>query len=217
MAKDFPPYVIATGVLSKVFEKIKEASTPPRFTQDYLVTKLGFAKSGSTLAMIPFLKKLGFLGSDGVPSELYEKFRNPNATIAGVAIAKGMKIAYADLYERNEYFHNLDKSDLKSFLIEVTGAEQGNRSVSSIVNTIEVLKSYASFDFEGAAKKEEQKKDERPNQTVSTPSLNTTQNYRDIGFNISYTINLNLPETSDITVFDAIFKSLKEHILSNEK
>jgi len=31
--------------------------------------------------------------------------------------------------------------------------------------------------------------------------------------NLSYTINLNLPATTDIKVFDAIFKSLREHLL----
>jgi hypothetical protein len=30
---------------------------------------------------------------------------------------------------------------------------------------------------------------------------------------LSYTINLNLPATSDIAVFNAIFKSLREHLL----
>jgi hypothetical protein len=30
---------------------------------------------------------------------------------------------------------------------------------------------------------------------------------------LSYTINLNLPATSDVAVFDAIFRSLKEHLL----
>jgi len=33
------------------------------------------------------------------------------------------------------------------------------------------------------------------------------------GLNLSYTINLNLPETSDVEVFNAIFRSLKENLL----
>jgi hypothetical protein len=37
-----------------------------------------------------------------------------------------------------------------------------------------------------------------------------------LGFNLGYTINLNLPATSDAAVFDAIFKSLKEHLLRDE-
>ena len=36
-----------------------------------------------------------------------------------------------------------------------------------------------------------------------------------LGLNLSYTINLNLPATSDIAVFNAIFKSLKENLLKS--
>jgi len=35
------------------------------------------------------------------------------------------------------------------------------------------------------------------------------------GLHLSYTINLNLPATSDVAVFNAIFKSLKEHLLKD--
>jgi hypothetical protein len=34
-----------------------------------------------------------------------------------------------------------------------------------------------------------------------------------LGLNLGYTINLNLPATSDPAVFNAIFKALKEHLL----
>jgi hypothetical protein len=37
-----------------------------------------------------------------------------------------------------------------------------------------------------------------------------------MGLSLSYTINLNLPATSDAAVFNAIFKSLKEHLLREE-
>ena len=40
------------------------------------------------------------------------------------------------------------------------------------------------------------------------------RNGKNIGFSLGYTINLNLPATSDPAVFDAIFKSLKENLLS---
>ena len=33
------------------------------------------------------------------------------------------------------------------------------------------------------------------------------------GLRLGYTINLNLPATTDIAVFNAIFKSLREHLL----
>jgi hypothetical protein len=36
-----------------------------------------------------------------------------------------------------------------------------------------------------------------------------------LGMNLGYTINLNLPATTDVAVFNAIFKSLKEHLLKD--
>jgi hypothetical protein len=211
--KELPPYVNATGTLKKLFEKIKEASLPSRFTQDFLTTKLGFTKSGSTLAMIPFFKKIGFIGSDGTPTDLYEKFRNPNEKIAGISISKAMKIGYNELYERNEYFHTLDKNGLKSFLIEATGADAKNAALISLLNTIETIRQFANFDTteEVIVKERIKKEEDNPIEPLKQHHHNRS------GLNISYTINLNLPETSDPTVFDAIFRSLKEHILSDEK
>lgn len=40
MAEKTLPYVPAYGTITKVPEKIKTASTPPRFTQDFLATTL---------------------------------------------------------------------------------------------------------------------------------------------------------------------------------
>ena len=61
------PYVTAYGNITKALEKIQQAATPDRFTQDFLATKLGL-KGGTPKPVIPFLKRLGFLGSDGVPT-----------------------------------------------------------------------------------------------------------------------------------------------------
>ena len=210
MAVEFPPYVNATGVLNSVLKKIIDAPPPPRFTQDFLTTKLGF-KKGSANAVIPFLKRIGFLGSDGVPSDLYNKFRNPSK--AGHAMASGMKLGYQDLYSRNEYWHDLDKKDLSGLIIEATGTSSNSSTLKAIVATIDVLKQYAKFD--GAVDPPESM-DEK----AATPKpVDETVNSRhkipkdELGINLSYTINLNLPETSDISVFDAIFKSLRENLL----
>lgn len=211
MQKELPPYVNATGILKSVLEKIKEAAVPPRFTHDFLTTKLGFPKSGSTMPIIPFLKKIGFLGSDGAPTTIYEEFRTKNQKAAGIAMAKAMKIGYADLYERNEYFHDLDKAATRDFLITSTGVDPKNAVITALSGTIEVVKSFANFDEIGEESTKENEKNE-----ASKPDSHK-QKEKKSDFNISYTINLNLPESSDPAVFDAIFKSLKEHILSNEE
>ena len=78
-----PPYLLSPGTLPKALEKIKVAATPPRFTQDFLNTKLRM-KGGTANALIPFLKKVGFLGTDGTPTGLYEQFRNPTQSQAAI-------------------------------------------------------------------------------------------------------------------------------------
>lgn len=70
------PYSTSVGTLEKMLEKIKTASVPERFTQDFVNTKLAM-KGGTANACIPFLKKLGLVQTDGVPSDLYREFRNP--------------------------------------------------------------------------------------------------------------------------------------------
>ncbi|HEX7415321.1 MAG TPA: DUF5343 domain-containing protein [Bacteroidia bacterium] len=211
MAIETPPYVGATGILNSVLKKIIEAQPPTRFTQDFLTTKLGF-KKGSGNAIIPFLKRLGFLGSDGIPTELYNKFRNSSK--AGIAMAQGMKMGYSELYTRNEYWHDLDKKELEGLIIEATGTAKNSSTLKQITGTIDVLKQYAKFDEveeTNNTEKEENKTTPKTNDETLDPHHKKAK--EELGINLSYTINLNLPETSDIAVFDAIFKSLKENLL----
>ena len=78
------PYMVASGLVTKILHKIIEARRPERFTQDFLETKLGFS-GGSAMAMIPLLKRIGFLNSDGTPTALYDQFRNTDTQGAAMA------------------------------------------------------------------------------------------------------------------------------------
>lgn len=214
MAKELPPYVNSTGLLQELFKKIQEAPPPSRFSQDFLFTNLKFKKSGSTIPFIPFLKRIGFLSTDGSPTEIYKKFRNPDAKVSGQAMAQAFRIAYIDLYSRNEYWHTKSAEDLKNFLVEVLEVEKNNPTLTVLIRTVETLKKLANFEvsLDTDEPMGEEQEIEKPNN-----SNNNEQNklkHSDLaGINLSYTINLNLPETSDGKVFDAIFKSLKENLL----
>jgi hypothetical protein len=201
-----PPFMNATGVVTKVFDKIIEASQPERFTQDYLSTKLGHS-GGSARPVIPLLKKLGFLSSEGVPTALYSQFRNPENR--SPAMYKGLQSAYKEIYDRNEYAHDLSKEKLKNLVVEITGLEPDNQTVGAVVGTFLNLKAYMKDDPMAAKENGKvtvlEKNDHIP--PPPPPPQNPT------GLNLSYTINLNLPETTDVEVFNAIFRSLKENLL----
>ena len=201
------PFVQAYGNVTKALERIQAAATPPRFTQDFLATKLDLA-GGSARPVIPFLKRLGFLGSDGVPTDLYKKFRNPSER--GRAAAAALKVGFRPLYEVNEYIHDASEKDLKGVVVQVTGSEPTSSTVKAIIGSFKAVRAFASFDGEDllddsadtAVREANTERHDEPVMRAGTSKIG-----------LSYTINLNLPATSDVAVFDAIFRSLKEHLL----
>lgn len=210
---DSLPFMNSTGLIVKILDKIIEAQTPPKFTQDFQATKLGYG-SGSARAFIPLLKRLKFISADGTPTELYKKFRN--SATRGTAMAEALKIAYAPLYTVSEYAHDLDPKKFRDAVIQVTGHSADSSSVNAIVGSFKALKNFANFDETASSVDSvEERKVSTPvesAQSVVEDSLDTGAIRR--GMNLSYTINLNLPETKDLEVFDAIFSSLKAKLLS---
>jgi hypothetical protein len=197
----------ATGLIPKILGKITEAQQPERFTQDFLKTKLGY-DSGSARPIIPFLKRLGFLASDGTPTQLYSRFRNPGER--GPAMAEAMHIGYKDIFERNEYAHELQKDKLKNLVVELTGLEPKDGSVTAIVSSFLAVRNFADFD----KRTQTNANIERFQRDVPQPKPPlASDEQEETGFNLSYTINLNLPETTDVNVFNAIFRSLRENLL----
>lgn len=108
----------------------------------------------------------------------------------------------------NEYLHDASDAQLRGIVVQVTGSEPTSTAVKSIVGSFKALKGYATFGDVPSPKKED-----------SLPEGEQARSDSDVraapigSFRLGYTINLNLPATSDIAVFDAIFKSLRQHLL----
>lgn len=212
-----PPFINSTGLISKIFAKIQEAQEPDRYTQDFQGTVLGYG-SGSAKPFIPFLKRLGFLEADGRPTEIYKKFRN--ADTAGAAMAEGIRRGYANLFKRNEYCYKLSGDKLKNLVVEVTGKEKSAATVRAIVSSFQACNSLANFD--NTFKSEEIRDDvtmDEPDfdqRKRAEPSLPVrTRNVSGVSMAFGYNINLNLPNTDDPKVFNAIFKALRENLLGD--
>jgi hypothetical protein len=211
MAAEYPPFMNGYGTTAKILTKIKEAQTPDRFTQDFLSTKLGFP-GGTARAFIPLAKRLGLLEGDGKPSDLYKAFRNHAHSKAAMATA--IKKGYSQFYERNEYAHDLDKKKLEGLVVEITGLEAGHATTRAIVGTFETLKSFADFN-KPEIRKEDPPEPKAGGSMKSSPEVEVpSEDSSDIKLNLAYTINLVLPKTEDVAVFNAIFKSLRENLLN---
>lgn len=218
------PYMSTPGLIPKILGKIQEARRPDRFTQDFLETKLGHS-GGSARAIIPLLKRMGFLSSDGTPTRLYDQFRN--STTERAALAHGTRNAYFDVFDRNRYAGDLTRDKFAALVTEITGLAKDSSVGSLMVSTFWKLKE--GSDFEADLTDEtgtEVKPDEPARREAEEAMIVQPASVRpasagqkadgEVKLNIGYTINLNLPETTNPDVFNAIFKSLKENLLSNQ-
>ena len=201
------PYVPAPGSIPKTLKAIQEAATPEKVSEDFVKTVLGIA-GGTGDQMTSFLKKIQFATTDGTPTDLYRAFRNKSQS--GRAMAEALKKAYAPLYARNEFMHQLPDAQLKGLIVEETGQASDSKVVGLILSCIKYLKEFADFSSSEIA----------PQAAVLMSQVGTEPEggdhnhpHKSLGLNLSYTINLNLPATSDVAVFNAIFRSLKENLL----
>lgn len=206
------PYVSSPGNIAKALNGIKAAPVPETVGLDFVKTILKIP-GGSGNQINSFLKKIGFAGQTGKPTELYTKFRNPS--VSGSAAAEALKFAYAPLYARNEYAHELSDDELIGLIVEETGQTRDSNSVKLGATCFKNLRDFASFDAATPVHSNEKSADMEA--AVPNPDNQAhVAKAQQFGLNLGYTINVNLPATSDQSVYNAIFKSIKENLLSSD-
>ncbi len=130
-------------------------------------------------------------------------------------LADAIREAFSDLFAVNKKANELSAEDVKNKLRTLYTGKKTDNVIDRIASTFSALCEYADFsqpaaevkplEEDKAKKKEEpqQKKLDRGIQTITGPvSLDSLQ----------YHINIVLPETRDQGVYDAIFRSLREHL-----
>lgn len=208
-----PPFINSTGLISKIFEKIQQAKVPERYTTDFQETVLGYG-SGSARPFIPFLKRLGFLESDGRPTDLYKRFRNNDSS--GSAMADAMRVGFAEIFRRNDFAYNLSDDRLKNLIVEITGKEPNDSTVAAITGSFKACKQLADFESPSDKMADDEKVaplDPSRSMVKHDPSAHTSKK---TDFRLAYTININLPETTNVEVYNAIFFSLKQNLLADD-
>lgn len=208
-----PPFINSTGLISKIFEKIQQAKMPERYTQDFQETVLGYG-SGSARPFIPFLKRLGFLENDGKPTDLYRRFRNSDSS--GAAMAEAMRIGWADVFKRNEFANSLSDDKLKNLIVEVTGRDRSDSTVTAITTSFKACKQLADFDVEQSETQDDSKiapLDISRSVVKHDPNV---EKHKKADLRLAYTININLPETTNVEVYNAIFTSIKANLISDD-
>jgi hypothetical protein len=201
------PYVSSPGVLKKTLELIIPAERPDNFSGNFMSTILKLT-GGSARAVPPFLKKMQFIGSDATPTGLYSKFKTDGGR--SQAAYDGLRNAFSELFKRNSFIHKADEATVRDLIVEITGLKKSDRIVALMYASFDAVRVFISGDVgQKQDDVEEVEKSER------SESIGSDRSRRSDGFGIglAYNINIILPETENIEVFNSIFKSLRDNLL----
>ena len=206
-------YTLKPSAIPAYFEAILDAEAPERFTQSFL-ENLEF-KSTNDRLFIKILKDLGFLDADAVPTDRYFEFLDRSRSQR--VVAEGIRDAYVDFFAVNTKAHELSATDVKNRLRTLYKGTKTDLVIDRISSTFVALCEYA--DFSGSARSEgvhNDVKDEPDRDTdgdptdpdVDSPPARGSLSLRAL----QYHFNIVLPESRDQAVYDAIFKSLRDHL-----
>jgi Family of unknown function (DUF5343) len=201
-------YVQVYGQIPDFFSKLQQGQAPAKFTQQHL-KDIGFT-SVNHRAFIPLLKALGFLTADGVPTPRYHDYRN-RAEAPGI-MAEALREAYGDLFVIKDPPTEQDKALFEGKFKSTHNV--GDRIAELMTRTFLALLKIADLKATGKVPKtrahsEHADDGEKSEAAVFHPGQ------KQIGSapSLHYNIQIHLPATKDLEVYNAIFKSLKEHLL----
>lgn len=158
MAPQYPPFMFAYGIIPDMIAKIQSHDIPTVFSHDFLRFKLGFSRE-SDRAFVGVAKRTGLLTTEGIPTELYRRLRDPSQAMA--AMSEAMKLGFPAFYAKHPNAHDLDRKTLAALTAEVTGLELGHANARAIVGTFLALKALSIPPVEGAAAENRRKVPER--------------------------------------------------------
>lgn len=197
-------YVLATNRIPDIFGKIRDGQAPERFTQQ-LLKDWGFASTNDR-AFVPLLKGLGFLSADGKPTQRYNDYRDHSRSKQ--IMAQALRDAYGDIFLIKEHPTNADKQAIEG---KFKSFHNVSDNVAGLMTkTFLGMLPLADLSAKSAAvptvtKESEIITKESGGQPTPLASLLPVAG-------LHYNIQIHLPATKDIEVYNAIFKSLREHL-----
>lgn len=201
------PYMPSVKNLDAILAKIRKAQTPPKFTYDFLHSNLGF-KSSNDRAVIKVLKQLGFLRSDSRPTARYNDFRSEKGKSR--ALAEGLREGWSEVFLSDQEAHKRSTGELKEILKNVTGKSES--VAEKMATTFNALCDHADF---GALGEEPEEPDlsEEDGEEESYREPRPPRDIRGGELALHNDIHVHLPTTSDVAVYTAIFRALREELV----
>ena len=199
------PYTASPGSVKSVLDAIIKAERPDKLSNTYMETIFNLTGGGAR-SVPPILKKMGFLQSDGAPTDLYSKFKTDSGR--SQAALSGLKQAFPEIFKKNEVAHRANEEQLSDIIVEITGLKKTDPVLRHILNTFSAIRGYIGDTNVDA-----------PNSTLrESEPVSPKHEEANSGFvgrlGLAYQINIVLPESQDPVVYDTIFRSLKRNLLT---
>lgn len=200
-------YTQAFNLLGDFFSNLRDAQAPPKFTNQ-LLKDIGY-ESSNHRPFIPILKSLGFLTADGTPTSRYHEYRNHS--LSKKIMGKAIKEAYSDIFLIKSNPTTADKP-----LIE--GKFKSYHNTSDVVAGLMTKTFFSLLELADLSPEETSALQEikTPNDSNPRPDVELNKQPKASSLNtlgLHYNIQVHLPATKDIEVYNSIFKSLKNHLL----
>jgi hypothetical protein len=212
-------YLTSTKNLKSILASIQQAQAPKQFTMSFLAN-LGFKSSADRL-YIGVLKALGFLSSSGVPTTRYFEFLDQ--TQSARVLADGVRDAYSDLFELNTKANEMSNAEVKNKLKTLTQGAYSEAVITKMAATFLALAGEADFTAtrpppQASAESSEEGTPEtsapEPSEDGAGPRTPTRLPALSSLGGLVYNIQIQLPESRDPVVYDALFRSLKTHLFN---
>ncbi len=200
-------YLTSSKNVKGILQAIQAGQAPKKFTTAFL-QGLGY-KNVSDRLIIGVLKALGILNTNGEPTPRYFAFLDQSQ--GARVLADGIREAYADLFQVNAKANELSQTEIKNKFKTLTQGRGSDSVLDKMATTFKTLSGLADFSGEQTQKAkteettEESKKPKSPLSSKPEGALSLS--------GLVYNIQIHLPESRDPAVYDALFRSLREHLL----
>lgn len=211
-----PPYLVTAKNLKSFLEALRHAQAPEKVTVRF-IEQLGF-KSTNDRLFVPLLKAMKFTDDAGKPSARYHSFLDDSE--CKTVLAEGVRDAYADLFRINRKANEFTREQLTGKIKSLGEGKLSTAVLNNAVRTFLELVKLADFPAIPSAPAPETEGGELAEGTTeevlaAAPSVGAIPSPGSavVGSSLVYRIEIVLPAVRDQAVYDAIFRSAREHLL----
>jgi hypothetical protein len=209
MADRSYPYTTVPNKLREILSKAPGMGRPDKVTQEWL-RKAGWTSSNDR-SVIPVLRFVGLIGSNGTPTDLWESIRVQDERHQR-EFADAIRNAYVELFGLYPDAHRKDAEALRNFFRAHTSG--GDQVQTKLVQTFQVLTEFADFDqpsTNGSNRSTTVQREGKGSDEAAERATFRSPQSPELALNVN--IQLQLPATSDGEVYEKLFGAMRKHLM----